>query len=68
LLVSALLTLAALAIVVLVIVRRRDFSFDGFGDLGSYGVWAIVLAAIAMGALSVGRTVLESFTGPSILT
>jgi hypothetical protein len=57
------LALTMLALVVLVILRRRDFTFAGVDSLGSYGVGAIGLAMIAMAVLAVGRWLLEQSIG-----
>lgn len=65
---AASLALTMLSLVVLVILRKRDFTFAGLGSLGGYGLAAVVLAVILMGLLSAGRTVLERSIGASPLT
>jgi hypothetical protein len=62
------LALTILALVVLVILRRRDFSFAGLDSLGGYGLGAIGLAAVMMALLAVGRWVLERSIGGPPLT
>jgi uncharacterized membrane protein len=65
---AAALALTMLALVVLVILRRRDFSFAGLDSLGGYGLGAIGLAAVMMALLAVGRWVLERSIGGPPLT
>jgi uncharacterized membrane protein len=65
---AAALALTMLSLVVLVILRRRDFTFANVGNLGGYGLAAIALAVVLMGLLAAGRTVLERSIGASPLT
>jgi uncharacterized membrane protein len=65
---SAALALTSLSLVVLVILRRRDFSFSGVSSLGGYGIGAFGLAMVAMALLSVGRALLERVLGTPPLT
>jgi uncharacterized membrane protein len=65
---SAALALTSLSLVVLVILRRRDFSFAGMSSLGGYGIGAMGLAMVAMALLSVGRALLERALGTPPLT
>ena len=67
LIVSAALALTSLALVVLVILSRRDFSFEGPGGLRGFGVGAFAIALIAMAALAAGRALFEQWAeGPPL--
>ncbi len=65
---SALTALSSLALVVLVILTRRDFSFSGPRDLNRTAAFAVMTGVALMMALSIGRMVLDSFSGPTSLT
>jgi hypothetical protein len=65
---SAALALTSLSLVVLVILRRRDFTFAGVSSLGGYGLGAMGLAVVAMAMLSLGRALLERALGTPPLT
>ncbi len=65
---AAALALTMLSLVILVILRKRDFTFAGVQNLGGYGLAALALAVFLMGLLSVGRTLLERSVGGTPLT
>lgn len=68
LLFAAMLALTTLALVVLVLLRRRDFSFVNVDSLGGYGLGALGAAGIMMGALAAGRWLLERSIAGAPLT
>jgi uncharacterized membrane protein len=57
------LALTNLALVIIVILRRRDFTFASFESLGGYQVAALAAALATMAALAVGRSLLERSLG-----
>jgi uncharacterized membrane protein len=63
LIVATVLTLSMLGLVLITILRRRDFTFESFESLGSTATWAVVFAGLAMALLAIGRTLLESSVG-----
>ena len=67
LILAALATLSTLALVVIVVLRGMEYRFTSPGQVEPIVVPAVALALMLMLALSVGRTVLERFTGPSNL-
>jgi len=67
LLAGALLVLSALSLVVLVILRRLDYSFTTVDSLRGNLVWAVMSGGSLMVLLSIGRTVLERVAGGSPL-
>jgi hypothetical protein len=60
---AALLALSNLALVVLVILRRQEFSFASVTNLGKTGVMALVIAGLAVATLSIARSLLERSLG-----
>ena len=64
---AAMAALSTLALVVIVILRKLEYHFTGPRQVESMVMPAVALALLIMLALSVGRTVLERFTGPSNL-
>jgi uncharacterized membrane protein len=68
LILSASLALTSLALVVLVILLRRDFTFESPAGLQGCGVGAFAIALVAMAALAAGRSFLERWAGPVPLT
>lgn len=65
---AAALAISSLTLVLIVILTRQDFTFNSAADLGRVGTLAIVAGIAVILALSVGRQLLESITGPSTLT
>lgn len=65
---SALAALTTLALVLIVIATRRDFTYRTRSDLDRIGAVALAAGIAVMLALSVGRSILESFSGSSTLT
>jgi uncharacterized membrane protein len=64
---SALSAISTLSLVVIVIVRKMEFRFAGPRQVEPIVVPAVALAVMVMLALSISRTMLERFTGPSNL-
>jgi uncharacterized membrane protein len=60
---AALLALTNLALVIIVILRRQEFSFGDVANLGRTGVVALLTAGVAVAILSIARTVLERSLG-----
>jgi uncharacterized membrane protein len=60
---AAVVALANLALVVIVILRRRDFTFQNVGSLGGYHLAALAAAIAIMACLSIGRSLLERSLG-----
>jgi uncharacterized membrane protein len=68
LIVSALAALTALSLVIIVIFRRLEYRFATARQLEPVLAPAMLLAVAIMIALSIGRTVLEHWTGPMDMT
>ena len=60
---AAVLALTNLALVILVILRRQEFSFANVTNLGRTGLAALIIAGLAVALLSIARTVLERSLG-----
>jgi uncharacterized membrane protein len=65
---AALLVLSTLALILIVILTRRDFQYRSVFDLGQIASIALVVGALVMLALSLGRSLVEGVSGPSVLT
>ena len=68
LILAALAALTTLSLVVIVILRKMEYRFSTAGQVEPVVAPALALALTIMLALSVGRTVVERWTGPSGLT
>ena len=64
----ALAVLTWLALICLVLLSRREFTFQRARELEPLAVRAIIVAVVAMGGLSSARMIIERFSGPSPLT
>ncbi|MDQ2682715.1 MAG: DUF2085 domain-containing protein [Chloroflexota bacterium] len=65
---AALLALSSLALVVIVILTRRDFTYRSVSDLDRIAAVAVVAGVAVMLSLAGGRAIVERLTGPGSLT
>jgi uncharacterized membrane protein len=68
LIVSAVTVVSTLALVAIVLLRRIDFTFDGFSDIQTVASMAVVSGIAVMALLSGGRFLLEHLLGLPPLT
>jgi hypothetical protein len=59
---------STLALVAIVLLRRIDFTFDGFSDIQTVASMAVVSGIAVMALLSGGRFLLEHLLGLPPLT
>ena len=64
----AVAVIAWLALICIVLIAQREFTFHRTHELEPFAVRAIIVAVVVMGALSMGRVVVERLAGPSPLT